>query len=130
MLAIGIIDSATGTTNARAGGAYVAFVALFNAAVTIGPGVAGWAYYSETASARLRAKTATLATGYMFFSIGVICCILTYLWIPDTTGRSFSQLDELFERRIPARKFKDAVCTGNYGHEHEKHHKIDKRDDE
>ncbi|CAK7228506.1 hypothetical protein SBRCBS47491_006926 [Sporothrix bragantina] len=149
MLAIGIIDSAAGaTTSASAGGAYVAFVALFNAAVTIGPGVAGWAYCGETASARLRAKTATLAvgsnaiigtvtnivipfeltaigpkTGYMFFGIGVVCCVLIYLWIPDITGRSFSQLDELFERRIPARQFKNAVCTGDYGHEHGRHGK-------
>ncbi|KAL1896079.1 hypothetical protein Sste5346_004818 [Sporothrix stenoceras] len=155
MLAIGIIDSATNTTNASAGGAYVAFVALFNAAVTIGPGVAGWAYCGETASARLRAKTATLAvgcnaiigtitnivipfeltaigpkTGYMFFGIGVVCCIFTYLWIPDITGRSFSQLDELFERRIPARRFKDAICTGQYGHEHSKHDEMDKQNDE
>ncbi|CAK7203119.1 hypothetical protein SEUCBS139899_005848 [Sporothrix eucalyptigena] len=137
--------SAAGTTNSHAGGGYVAFIALFNAAVTIGPGVAGWAYCGETASARLRAKTATLAvgsnaiigtttnivipfeltaigpkTGYMFFGIGVISCVLIYLWIPDITGRSFSQLDELFERRIPARKFKDTVCTGVYGNEHQK----------
>lgn len=65
-------------------------------------------------------------TGYMFFGIGVICCVFTYLWIPDITGRSFSQLDELFERKIPARKFKDAVCTGEYGNEHQR---IEKHDD-
>jgi MFS transporter, SP family, general alpha glucoside:H+ symporter len=54
-------------------------------------------------------------TGYMFFGFGVISCFLIYIWIPDVTGRTYAQLDELFERKIPARKFKETVCTGNYG---------------
>lgn len=99
-----------------------------------------WSYAGESGSARLRAKTTTLATGfnaiigtvtnivipfelvaigpktgYMFFGIGIICCVLIYIWIPDVTGRTYAQLDELFERRIPARKFKETVCTGEYG---------------
>lgn len=141
MLGIGIVDSAThDSATAASGAAYVAFLALFNAATALGPGVAGWAYAGEAGSARLRAKTTTLATGvnaiigtitnivipfeldaigpqtgYMFFGIGVICIILIYIWIPDVTGRSYAQLDELFERKLPARKFKSAVCTGEYG---------------
>ena len=128
-----------GTTTQAAGAALVAFVALFNAATAVGPGVAGWAYAGDSGSARLHAKTTTLATGanavigtvtnivipyllaaigpktgYMFFGIGVICCALIYIWIPDVTGRTYAQLDELFERRIPARKFKYTECTGNY----------------
>ena len=99
-----------------------------------------WAYAGESGSVRLRAKTTTLATGgnaiigtvtnivipfelaaigpktgYMFFGFGVICCVLIYIWIPDVTGRTYAQLDELFERKILARKFKETVCTGNYG---------------
>ncbi|RXK35973.1 hypothetical protein M231_06796, partial [Tremella mesenterica] len=27
----------------------------------------------------------------------------------DESGRTYAELDELFERRVPARKFKDAV---------------------
>ncbi|KAH6957824.1 general substrate transporter [Ilyonectria sp. MPI-CAGE-AT-0026] len=146
MLGIGVVDTADhGNNTASAGAALVTFVALFNAAVTIGPGVAGWSYTAESASARLRAKTATLAvgcnavigtvtniaipveleaigakTGYMFFGIGLVCIVLIYLWVPDVTGRSYGQLDELFERRIPARKFKGTQCTGNYGTPHRK----------
>lgn len=34
------------------------------------------------------------------------CCIIyTYFRIPDPTGRSFAELDVLFERKISARKF-------------------------
>lgn len=32
--------------------------------------------------------------------------ILTYFFVPETKGRSFIELDELFERRIPARQFR------------------------
>lgn len=106
-----------------------------------------WAYAGEVGSVRLRAKTATMAvgvnaiigtltnivipfeldaigpkTGYMFFGIGVVCLVLIYLWVPDVTGRTYAQLDELFERRIPARKFKTTVCTGEYGQEHNRDH--------
>ncbi|OJJ42785.1 hypothetical protein ASPZODRAFT_104447 [Penicilliopsis zonata CBS 506.65] len=141
MLGIGVIDSADhGNTTTGAGIGLVFFIAFFNAAVAVGPGVAGWSYAAESASARLRAKTATLGTGanaiigtvtnivipfeldaigsktgYMFFGLGVICMVLIYLWIPDVTGRTYAQLDELFERRIPARKFKETECTGEYG---------------
>ncbi|KAH8667001.1 general substrate transporter [Xylariales sp. PMI_506] len=146
MLGIGVIDTVDhGNTTQSAGAGLVAMVAIFNAAVTVGPGVAGWSYTGEAASARLRAKTATLAvgsnaiigtvtnivipfeltaigpkTGYMFFGIGVIACFLIYMWIPEVSGRSYGQLDELFERRIPARKFKETVCTGDYGNSHQR----------
>jgi Sugar (and other) transporter len=59
-------------------------------------------------------------TGYMFFGIGVICCVLIYYWVPDVTGRTYAQLDELFERRIPARQFKHTVCTGEYGRQNQR----------
>ncbi|RAO69146.1 uncharacterized protein BHQ10_005158 [Talaromyces amestolkiae] len=148
MLGIGIVDTVDhGKTSTSAGAALVAFIALFNAATAVGPGVAGWAYAGEVGSVRLRAKTATMAvgvnaiigtltnivipfelnaigpkTGYMFFGVGVICLVLIYLWVPDVTGRTYAQLDELFERRIPARKFKTTVCTGEYGQEHTRDH--------
>jgi hypothetical protein len=48
--------------NYAAGVCLVLFVALFSAASTLGPGVAGWAYTGESGSARLRAKTTTLGT--------------------------------------------------------------------
>ena len=125
----------------KSGGYALVFcVALYNLAVSFGPGVAGWAYAGEAGSVRLRAKTTTFATGsnaivgtfwnvvlpyelvaigpktgYMFFGIGVICSVAIWFFIPDLSGRSYAQMDELFERRVPARKFKDFECTGDYG---------------
>ena len=34
-----------------------------------------------------------------------LCIIYTYFRVPEPTGRTFAELDLLFERRISARKF-------------------------
>ena len=34
-----------------------------------------------------------------------LCIIYTYFRVPEPTGRTFAELDLLFEKRIPARKF-------------------------
>jgi hypothetical protein len=141
-----VVDSASpGGVIGRSGGyVLVFFVGLYNLAVCVGPGVAGWAYAGEAGSVRLRAKTSALATGanaivgtfwnvvlpyeldaigpktgYMFFGFGILSCIVIWFGIPDLTGRSYAELDELFERKIPARKFRTALCTGSYGEDDE-----------
>jgi MFS family permease len=145
MLGIGVVDSASHGNIGKSGGyVLVFFVGLFNLAVAIGPGVAGWAYTAEAANVRLRAKTTAIATGanaivggfwnvvlpyeltaigpktgYMFFGIGVLCCIVIWFGIPDLTGRTYAQMDELFERKIPAREFSKTECTGDYGNNEE-----------
>lgn len=111
----------------------------------IGPGAAGWAYIGESSSARLRGKTsmfgvlgnsligASLSTaipymlvnppaglgvhgiGYFFGSFGMTMVVLTVVFIPDYTGLSFAQIDELFLKRIPARRFRGTQTTGEYG---------------
>lgn len=53
--------------------------------------------------------------GYLFAGLGLMCMLLIWFFIPDFTGRSYAQIDELFLRKIPARKFASTECTGNYG---------------
>lgn len=53
--------------------------------------------------------------GYLFAGLGLMCMLLIWFFIPDFTGRSYAQIDELFLRKIPARKFVSTECTGNYG---------------
>jgi hypothetical protein len=38
------------------------------------------------------------------------CVIYFYLCIPETKGRSLEELDELFEAKVPARKFVGHSC--------------------
>ena len=63
MLGLGITDVVAKSEFSQAQGSLlVALVAIFLAASTIGPGVAGWVYTGESGSSRLRAKTTTLGT--------------------------------------------------------------------
>ncbi|KAF4495266.1 High-affinity glucose transporter RGT2 [Fusarium agapanthi] len=39
------------------------------------------------------------------------CIIITYLYLPETKGRTPAELDAMFEARVPARKFKDYQCN-------------------
>lgn len=50
-----------------------------------------------------------------FAGFGVLTLLVTYFFIPDYTGRSYAQIDELFARKVAARKFRTTVCTGDYG---------------
>jgi hypothetical protein len=38
-----------------------------------------------------------------------------YLFIPEYSGRTYAQIDEMFLRKVPARRFKTFQCSGNYG---------------
>ncbi|KAJ9117070.1 hypothetical protein QFC24_006529 [Naganishia onofrii] len=120
------------------------FFLLFSGVIVM-TGCMRWAYTAESGSSRLRAKTTTLGTvgnaiiglimttvlpyllsadygakwgaktGYLFAGLGAVCIILIWFFIPDFTGRSYAQIDELFSRKISARKFASTECTGDYG---------------
>lgn len=98
-------------------------------------GQLGWALPAEVGSTRLRQKTVCLARnayyicgviggtlenyminptawnlrGYVGFVWGA-CATIVFVWayfrLPETKGRTFHELDILFARGVPARKFK------------------------
>jgi SP family sugar:H+ symporter-like MFS transporter len=45
-------------------------------------------------------------------------CFITVLWVyfylPEIKDRTLEEVDEMFEARLPARKFRKYVCTGHY----------------
>lgn len=45
--------------------------------------------------------------GYFFGGLGMLCLVWSYLRIPETKDRTFEELDILFDRKVPARQFKD-----------------------
>lgn len=41
-----------------------------------------------------------------------IAAIFVYFYLPEVKGRSLEEIDEMFMARLPARKFRKYVCTG------------------
>ncbi|KAH8194729.1 hypothetical protein TruAng_011104 [Truncatella angustata] len=43
--------------------------------------------------------------GWIFLGLGIIMFVTIYFYIPETKNRTYSELDQIFERRTPARQF-------------------------
>lgn len=53
--------------------------------------------------------------GFFFFAFGVTMIVITVIWLPDYSGLSYAQIDELFLKRTQARRFRSTPTTGEYG---------------
>ncbi|KAM7189348.1 putative sugar porter family MFS transporter [Rhypophila sp. PSN 637] len=109
---------------------------------TLGPAPASWVIIGETSAIRLRPLTTGigrgayyvvnipcifLATymlnptgvdlggrcGYVWGATGFVCFIVAYFWLPEMKGRSYREIDIMFKRKIPARKWKETVIDIN-----------------
>lgn len=45
--------------------------------------------------------------GWIFFGMGLIMIVVIFYDIPATKGRSFEELDMMFEEKVPTRKFSE-----------------------
>jgi len=61
-------------------------------------------YLIDNTEANLGGKTALI-----YGAISLLTCIWTHFRMPECRGRTFEELDIMFERRVPALKFKDYV---------------------
>lgn len=43
--------------------------------------------------------------GFFWAGTCFLCIVFAYFCVPEPTGRTFAELDLLFERKVPARKF-------------------------
>ncbi|KAL7904468.1 general substrate transporter [Trichoderma velutinum] len=50
--------------------------------------------------------------GFIFGGSQIVICICTFFFMPETKDRTLEEIDEMFMNNIPAREFKDYVCTG------------------
>ncbi|KAM5439731.1 hypothetical protein MferCBS31731_004141 [Microsporum ferrugineum] len=118
--------------------AIVALIAFFNISFCIGWAPLSHTVAAEVPSSRLRDMTfrtanavnlimqlvitlvipyliddkyAGLGTkiGYVFAPLSILSLLFTYLYVPETTGKSLEELDALFADRVPTRQFKTAV---------------------
>ncbi|KAL2269321.1 hypothetical protein VTJ83DRAFT_1505 [Remersonia thermophila] len=51
--------------------------------------------------------------GFIWFPSCFIACAWVWLFLPETKGRTLEEIDEMFEARLPARKFRHYVCVGH-----------------
>lgn len=51
--------------------------------------------------------------GFIWFPSCVIAAAWVWLFLPETKGRTLEEIDEMFEARLPARKFRKHVCVGH-----------------
>ncbi|KAJ0349163.1 hypothetical protein COL154_013633 [Colletotrichum chrysophilum] len=116
------------------GRALAAFSIIWTILYYISLGAIGWTLVGEISSVRLRAKTTSIATitnavcnlawavaisylineeeadlgpkaGVVFLGPACALTVMAFFVVPETKGKTFAQLDRLFELRTPARKF-------------------------
>ncbi|KAH8904143.1 general substrate transporter [Coniochaeta sp. PMI_546] len=50
--------------------------------------------------------------GYIWFPSCLIGALWVFFFLPETKGRTLEEIDEIFEAKTPARKFRSYQCTG------------------
>lgn len=48
--------------------------------------------------------------GWIFAAMGLIALVITYPKVPETKGRSFEDLDEVFNENVRTREFRSYQC--------------------
>ncbi|WVF72548.1 hypothetical protein IAT40_007365 [Kwoniella sp. CBS 6097] len=120
-----------GTPAASTGAVAMMLPYAFSFSATIGS--IAYASMVEIGSSRLRNKTASIAlmgqsmlnlmwnfvlphlfnpnelnlqakVAFIFGALSVLCCVYAYFCHPETKGRSYEELDEMFVKKVPARQ--------------------------
>jgi Na+/melibiose symporter-like transporter len=139
LFVIGFLSIPTGNKAAVWAMATLMDVWTFVYQMTVGP--ICFVIISEISATRLRTKTIALATavqagativttvampymlnadeanwggkaGFLFGGISLVCGVWCYFRLPESRGRTFEELDILFQRRVPARQFRDYDLLG------------------
>ncbi|KFY34849.1 hypothetical protein V494_06428 [Pseudogymnoascus sp. VKM F-4513 (FW-928)] len=108
----------------------------------LGPAPASWVIIGETSSIRLRPLTTGIGrgayylvnipciflsaymlnddkwnlggkSGYIWAGTAFFCTFMAWLYVPEMKHRSFREIDILFQRHVPARKWKETVVDIN-----------------
>ncbi|WAO87198.1 High-affinity glucose transporter HXT2 [Fusarium falciforme] len=133
-LAVIAILGFVGVGTTANGNSLAAFSIIWNVLYFLSLGAVGWTITGEMSSLRLRAKTTSIAAGVnsllsLASSVGIpyllnaeelnlgpkaaLCflvpstflSLLAYFVVPETKGKSFDDLNRLFEAKTPAREF-------------------------
>jgi len=133
MILTGILGSVPSTNGSGLGIGALLIIFTFTYDITVGP--VCYSLVAEIGSTRLRSKTVVLArnlynvggvvvnflnpymlnptawnwaakSAYLWAGLSVLAIVWTFFRLPEPKGRTYGELDILFEERVPARKFK------------------------
>ncbi|OLN94081.1 Maltose permease MAL31-like protein 8 [Colletotrichum chlorophyti] len=136
-LLIGVLDCIPGRP-AGVMWAESSLMLVWNFAYDLSVGPICFVLISEASATRVRSKTIALATaaqgvlgivmtvaipylmnpdeanlqgklGFFFGGLACLCFIWAWFRVPETMGRTYEELDILFDKQVPARDFKDYV---------------------
>ncbi|KAI8657039.1 hypothetical protein LRP88_12349 [Fusarium phalaenopsidis] len=136
LVAIGVAASFGESTSASLAQASLGLIV--SVLFTLGPAPASWVIIGETSAIRLRPLTTGVGRGcyylvnipciflssymlnptggnlggkcgYVWAGTALICLVMSYIWVPEMKGRSYREIDILFRRRVPARKWTKTV---------------------
>ncbi|KAL1858065.1 hypothetical protein VTK73DRAFT_7970 [Phialemonium thermophilum] len=140
MFIIGILDCVPGRPS-KVIWAESSLMLVWNFAYDLSVGPICFVIISETSATRVRSKSIAVATaaqavlgivmtvaipyminpdqanmqgklGFFFGGLAAICLVWSYYRVPETMGRTYEELDIMFDRKVPARKFKTYVVDG------------------
>jgi len=139
-LIIGILDCVPGRPTSVIW-AQSSLMLVWNFFYDISIGPVCFVIISEASATRVRSKSIALATaaqgalgcvmtvaipyminpdeanmqgklGFFFGGLAALCLCWAYFRVPETKGRTFEELDILFERKVPTRAFRGYVIDG------------------
>jgi len=140
LVALGIAASVGKSTAAN--NAQASLGLLVSVLFCLGPAPASWVIIGETSSVRLRPLTTGIGrgayylvnipciflasymlnddkwnlggkSGYIWAGTAFLCTLTAYFYVPEMKHRSFREIDILFTRKVPARKWKNTVVDIN-----------------
>jgi hypothetical protein len=61
----------------------------------------------------LRVSTATDISdySYIWFASNTLVFLFIYFFLPETRGRTLEEIHEMFEEKVPSKKFKGYTCA-------------------
>jgi hypothetical protein len=48
-------------------------------------------------------------TAWLFFATGLVTTVLTFLYVPETAKRNSAEMDEMYEKGVPAWRMRNFV---------------------
>ncbi|TDZ22698.1 Alpha-glucosides permease MPH2 [Colletotrichum orbiculare MAFF 240422] len=140
LIALGIAGSVGDSTSASL--AMASLGLIVSVGFTLGPAPASWVIIAETSAIRLRPLTTGIGRaayyivnipciflstymlnstgvdlggrcGYVWGATGFVCFLVAFFYLPEMKGRSVREIDIMFKRKVPARKWKGTIIDIN-----------------